>query len=514
MSASCRTPNRIRHALVALTMVGIAACAGDQPAGPDTSILAAKGGGGLTVTGADPNNAPQGAILDVSVIGSGFEDGFVVTLLLAGESTPKILTKSTTFHNGNLLVARIEIAVDAEIAFYDIEVAPPRGRPGVGSELFSVNQKGKPGDEVEPQFTITETDLGTLGGSYLHKAWSVVSGPDGNSVRVVGESGDRAFYWTDGTMVELKVPAPTPPGYRSWNSARDINDAGQVVGHRFVDKDDPDLNGQEAVLWNTPGPDAESVDLWFTEPRPVVSEALAINNSGVVVGRSFRHPEHFDNHAMIWRLDKSGNVIEEQDIHGDFAGAITRSVAEDINDHGQVVVRGWDGTQTQVFLWEENEDGEVTVTSLGGGYASAINDAYPVQIVGHVTLNKPVVWTVSSGSIRIDVIPPLPGFDRAQVYEADITDDGKIAGFSVQDGPSRTTIHATLWTINYSEVDGTIDMIDPLDLTPDLSSGENSLAFGIDNSAPAGVVRVVGYVSKVQGRRRTGSPRLWTVVPR
>ena len=128
MSVSCRIPNRMRHALVVLTMVGIAACAGDRPTGPDASILAAKGGGGggPKVNAAEPNNAPQDTTLDIRVIGSGFEDGSVVKLLLAGNSTPKIVTNSTNFVDGNNLIANITIAIDAEITLYDIEVTPPR----------------------------------------------------------------------------------------------------------------------------------------------------------------------------------------------------------------------------------------------------------------------------------------------------------------------------------------------------------------------------------------------------
>ncbi len=110
-------------------MVGITACAGDRPTGPDASILAAKGGGGggPKVNAAEPNNAPQDTTLDIRVIGSGFEDGSVVKLLLAGNSTPKIVTNSTSFVDGNTLIANITIAIDADVALHDIEVTPPRG---------------------------------------------------------------------------------------------------------------------------------------------------------------------------------------------------------------------------------------------------------------------------------------------------------------------------------------------------------------------------------------------------
>ena len=149
---SCRVSSRSWPRIAVLGLL-LSACVSDQPAGPDTSILAAKGGGGggPKVTAADPDVAEQGTTLDVRVIGSGFEDGSVVKLLIAGKSTPKILTNSTSFVDGNNLIANITIAVDAEIAAYDIEVTPPRGRPGVGSELFSVKEKGKPGEDGPSQ---------------------------------------------------------------------------------------------------------------------------------------------------------------------------------------------------------------------------------------------------------------------------------------------------------------------------------------------------------------------------
>ena len=57
--------------------------------------------------------------------------------------------------------------------------------------------KGKPGGGDDDQgVTITQTDLGTLDGRSWSTANGVVSAPDGFDVRVVGKSGDGAFYWT------------------------------------------------------------------------------------------------------------------------------------------------------------------------------------------------------------------------------------------------------------------------------------------------------------------------------
>jgi len=123
------------------------ACTDTSTLPTDVDAQFAKGGGGITVTGADPDNAPQGVTIDIRVIGSGFDESSKVEFLLAGKSTPKILTNSTTFtfnpaDNTHTLTANITIAADADVALYDIEVRAARGRKGIGSELFGVKSNG------------------------------------------------------------------------------------------------------------------------------------------------------------------------------------------------------------------------------------------------------------------------------------------------------------------------------------------------------------------------------------
>ena len=138
MSSAVRSlVRRIGVATAALVLVS--ACA-DQPTQPDPDISFAKGGGGggPKVDAADPPSAPQDITLDVRVIGSGFDNGSVVKFLQGGQSTPKIVTNSSTFIDKNNIIANITIAVDAEVTLYDIEVTSSRGKKGIGSELFSV----------------------------------------------------------------------------------------------------------------------------------------------------------------------------------------------------------------------------------------------------------------------------------------------------------------------------------------------------------------------------------------
>ncbi len=505
MSVSCRIPNRIRHALVALTMVGIGACAGDRPTGPDASILAAKGGGGggPKVKAADPNSAPQDTTLDIRVIGSGFEDSSVVTLLLAGKSTPKILTNSTTFEDENNLIANVTIALDAEIAFYDIEVAPPRGRPGVGSELFSVKKKGKPGED-EPQFTITTTGLGTLEGRSASVARSIVSAP---TVRVVGGSSgsDGAFYWTDGVMVELTGPAE-PNASILATEAFDINDGGQIVGRRFANRGDPEVNGYQPLFWSS----SQAVAIVLPMGLARSSYATAINNSGQVVGQSFDHSDDPDAaHAMLWAVDGAGNVTT-RDLHKEWFGdnGFINSLAEGINDRGQVVGQAFDGTVERAFLWD---DGVVTfldddVEADFHSFAYAVNNTNPVQIVGGAHdqtggSRRGLLWTVSDGTVQTEELPVLAGFGPG--WPTDLNDRGEAVG-DASPLNLQGDNHAILWTFD-PQTDERIAV--------DLGSFG---AQAIDNSSQ-GLTRVVGLtrVTVGKGRKKTTNNHaiLWEIVP-
>ncbi len=132
-------------------VVGLLACTESQPTSPtDTAILAAKGGGGgpgvkVNVDQADPSEAPQDTMLTVDVIGSGFDDGSEASWVLPG-GTSLVTVDSTTFVDDTRLKAHIKIPLEADVALYDVEVMTFRGKKGIGSELFSVKQKGAPSD--------------------------------------------------------------------------------------------------------------------------------------------------------------------------------------------------------------------------------------------------------------------------------------------------------------------------------------------------------------------------------
>lgn len=126
-----------------------------EVAGPAADAAMANAAPAPTVDATDPNQAPQGATLDVLVLGSNFNDGSTAQFLLSGKATPKVKTNSTAFVSATQLRANITIALDAVVAPYDVQVTALGGRKGIGIEKFAVLQQGPPGQWDPPQLTVT-----------------------------------------------------------------------------------------------------------------------------------------------------------------------------------------------------------------------------------------------------------------------------------------------------------------------------------------------------------------------
>jgi hypothetical protein len=93
----------------------------------------------LAVTSTNPSFGDQGTTIDVHIIGSGFTAGAQATWLLHGVADPAhVHTNSTTFVSSTELIANITIASDAQLDFWDVQIALLGGKNGVGSECFEV----------------------------------------------------------------------------------------------------------------------------------------------------------------------------------------------------------------------------------------------------------------------------------------------------------------------------------------------------------------------------------------
>jgi probable HAF family extracellular repeat protein len=269
----------------------------------------------------------------------------------------------------------------------------------------------------------TIDDLGVLPGDNSAIAWGINESGD-----VVGWSngvaGTRAFLFTDSAgMVELDQF----PGVTSPTLARDINDAGVVVGQAKIDV----AGATHAVRWVGGVPE----DLGAIE-APMFSEAWAISAFGDATGDS-----NVDNgaftpvHAFLY-TDFDGSVVDitplDPTSHGrdinassQIAGycacvpfgafrwtpgtglealgiidGFSQSFAFTINDSGQTAghVVTASANSRHIFRTTDGPDGLPVMIDLGG--VGERNDAWGINNLGDV---------VGQGR-------PSPGLERAMLY--------------------------------------------------------------------------------------------------
>jgi hypothetical protein len=129
-------------ALAAIVITGVS-CGHDavsptRDIAPSSTNAAGKPAG-VVVSSASPAFGDRGTTVDVHVFGNGFTSGAEATWLLNGAADPsRVHTNKTTVLSSTELVANITIASDAQLAFWDVQVALIGGKNGVGSEMFEV----------------------------------------------------------------------------------------------------------------------------------------------------------------------------------------------------------------------------------------------------------------------------------------------------------------------------------------------------------------------------------------
>jgi hypothetical protein len=193
-------PTRIVQAasvLILALALSLAGCS-DATSTPETPFgpsFARPGSSDPTVATVEPSSAPQDTTLDVIVNGTGFDNGSVVTMLLEGEATAKVVTNHTLFVNNKKLVANITIAADADVAFYDVEVLTFGGKRGVGTEKFEVQLKGN-----------TDTDSRAIFAFYGTTAYGAASLlGDGRDANGAGSGLDPSTYQGNRCGVHAKI---------------------------------------------------------------------------------------------------------------------------------------------------------------------------------------------------------------------------------------------------------------------------------------------------------------------
>ena len=432
-------PRTSRHlvlagiSLAAATM--LAACTADDPIGVERVAAAPGGGGGggggkgPKVDSTNPPWAPQNTTLDVQVFGSGFANGSVVTFTIDGVPQAEVVTNSTTFVGPTEVVANITIAFDAQIDLYDVELAGPDGKKGVGADLFNVVLEGTSPEPIDIDSSISgySQALDAITGSIVVGR---ILGTQPN-----GSGPTRGFYWTEaGGMVDIGSAA----GPAGNSDATAINSAGQVAGNSALPNGE-----QHATIW-TAGAGFQDLGI-LPGADPPASWASDINESSWVVGGAY--VAGGATRCFLWRP-----ATGMQDLGTLNAG--DRCFADGMSDLGWVF-----GTNTLVdgesraVLWTP-ADGLRDLGTLGGDGSQAIDVNNHGQVVGHARRAGSddmvaFMWTEADGMVELGTLGGCCSTATA------INDHGQVFGKSrVPSGKRQTTTHAFMWT----QADGMVDL--------------------------------------------------------
>src|SRR5687767_530082 len=240
--------SRAAGVLAAVAFLG--ACIGgtDVPSGPSAPgrVAFAKGGGntGLTVTAASPAFGHRGETgKPVTITGTGFTTGAVVTWERNGVVDPNIIVQSATVVSSTRIDAVITISEAADLSLYDIGVMNWDRKKGIGTERFEVT---------------TATSIGSFGGNTeVSGTNDQLSGPQAVGWSLLGGI-QHAFYWPDanGKMASLG------PGAATAISANGTAIAGNAAGY--------------AVLWTSSG------SSWVRINLPVSAGAIGSRANAMV----------------------------------------------------------------------------------------------------------------------------------------------------------------------------------------------------------------------------------------
>jgi uncharacterized membrane protein len=410
------------------------------------TALAAKSATALAVKSASPPFGDQGTTVDIHVLGTGFTSGATATWLLHGAADPThVRTNKTTFVSSTELVANITIASDAQLAFWDVQVALLGGKNGVGSEAFEVTAAQILGN-------------GTLGGD------ANVQGMN-DLLQVVGYSSGSAitpFVFDDALgMVNLGTG-------QAWG----IDPLGTMVfGH----------DATYAVAWVR-----QPNNSWLPQYLPRTSTSVGGNASSAaraadgtllvagwdgVPGAKRSDPSF--NRPVLWRHSASGWTAPQ--ILTLPAGA-TKGSARDVNGLGQVVGQinavqlgaAWDTPTTPVQL---------------DGIANAINEAGTI-VVGQRN-SAPVYWLRSASGAWNPTGIPLPSIAGASCVTGGangVNSAGAIVGASCNSGGKQ---QATAWLLDLTasppKLNGAPTALPGLG---DKTSATVSSATGVTETAP------------------------------
>jgi hypothetical protein len=312
-----------------LAMFAVQACDSPRVDGPpNVTVSLAKAAANPSVGSATPASGHQGDVtLDVTITGSGFDNGSKAIWQLNGAPYSKITVNNTRFNSSTSLTATITIASDAVVANYDIAVVTTTGKKGIGAELFTV--------------TYAVPVQGVTQGQAISDAGTVV-GYNGTTVVATDRLSGVATVAAKGIV---------------W----DIDRAGGTIGGQNA--------AQKPVIWTSgtgaQGPWVETVlpDLGgiMSAVRGIASDA---NGNAVFLAGNSNTPDG-KRHAVVWTRSATGWTLHENA----YPPRVASIFAQSVNARGQSV--GFDGSGCCVAAYWDSLGNATPLAALSGARNAA-----------------------------------------------------------------------------------------------------------------------------------------------
>lgn len=255
--------------------------------------------------------------------------------------------------------------------------------------------------------TYTAIDLG----------WGTNAYDINDSGQVVGYSysfdsvNPRAFLYSNGSMQDLGALN----GFAS--VAYGINNAGQVVGHYVFDDHHGSTNTSHAFLYDN----GVMQDIGTLSGGPL-SSATDINEIGQVTGWSNAIPHVGSNYNAF--LFNNGVM---QDI-GSLNGSGGQTLAESINDSGQIVGESLGLHENHAFLYEQGVMKDLG--TLGGGASGAYSINNSGQVVGSSLVIIDSEAVEHAFLYDHGVMVDLGALNNGTSVAFDINDSGQVVGYT------------------------------------------------------------------------------------
>ena len=146
--------------------------------------------------------------------------------------------------------------------------------------------------------------------------------------------------WTDQGALVVDGPAEVL-SVAEHSDAYGVNNDGEVCGHLST----PEV-GQQAVLWSGGSPLTLKLARYFFSP----ADAYDVNNNGMIVGYANYHKMYNSGlRAVMWPSATGSMVLLDQFLDDDSPFGIL-CAANAVNDAGEIVGYGWDGSNYSGFL--------------------------------------------------------------------------------------------------------------------------------------------------------------------